>query len=511
RIAEHIRPSRDLEERLPVRVRVRHHREVAVLGLEGAPPPGEDALVPRALQGRDEGLAVQMLHHHVGDHALHHGDLDGLALARALAVEERGEHRRQHGEGARLVGDDGRHVAGLAHDGSLERGEAGGGLDHVVVRGFFPVGPGRPEALGRAVDEPRIDGMEGRVVEAEPGGRRGAEIVEHGVRGGGELEEGRPAARLLEIEHDAPLVAVAGEKEGAHPRVPRGTEPARGVALRRLDFDDVGAEVTQGLGRPWPEHDRGHVDDPHAVERSGHEAPRLDEAGPACPPETHRVAGPSPTRAAPVSSARPTVAGGRVDRSSGCDENSPGSGFPPHGGVPLPGGNMESKAESRTLLKLGAVGAATLGTRIDFAAAQEKPKRGGTLTIGRNHDADTLYPGRSTGLSAIATNLLIYDGLVLHDFQMKIRPALAERWEVSPDGLTWTFYLKKGVKFHCGAPLTAQDVKDHFDRWIDPKENFPTRAKVTALAETRVVDDSTIVCRLKNPTLVFLNNISQTE
>jgi len=172
---------------------------------------------------------------------------------------------------------------------------------------------------------------------------------------------------------------------------------------------------------------------------------------------------------------------------------------------------MDSMLERRTLLKLGAAAAATLGTRIDFAAAQEKPKRGGTLTIGRNHDADTLYPGRSTGLSAIATNLLIYDGLVLHDFQMKIRPALAERWEVSPDGLTWTFYLKKGVKFHCGAPLTAQDVKDHFDRWIDPKENFPTRAKVTALAETRVVDDSTIVCRLKNPTLVFLNNISQTE
>ena len=113
---------------------------------------------------------------------------------------------------------------------------------------------------------------------------------------------------------------------------------------------------------------------------------------------------------------------------------------------------MDSMLERRTLLKLGAVAAATLGTRIDFAAAQEKPKRGGTLTIGRNHDADTLYPGRSTGLSAIATNLLIYDGLVLHDFQMKIRPALAERWEVSPDGLTWTFYLKKGVKFHCGAP-----------------------------------------------------------
>src|SRR5512146_673100 len=109
---------------------------------------------------------------------------------------------------------------------------------------------------------------------------------------------------------------------------------------------------------------------------------------------------------------------------------------------------MNSMLNRRTLLKLGAAGAAALAVPTASATAQEKPKRGGTLTIGRNHDADTLYPGRSTGLSAIATNLLIYDGLVLHDFQMKVRPALAERWEASPDGLTWTFHLKKGVKFH---------------------------------------------------------------
>jgi peptide/nickel transport system substrate-binding protein len=143
--------------------------------------------------------------------------------------------------------------------------------------------------------------------------------------------------------------------------------------------------------------------------------------------------------------------------------------------------------------------------------ADAQLKRGGTLTIGRNHDADTLYPGRSTGLSAIATNMLLYDALVLHDFSMKIRPALAERWETSSDGLTWTFHLKKGVRFHCGDTLTANDVKDHFDRWIDAKEAFPTSAKVAALQETRVVDDSTIVFKLKGPTLVFLNNVSQTE
>jgi peptide/nickel transport system substrate-binding protein len=172
---------------------------------------------------------------------------------------------------------------------------------------------------------------------------------------------------------------------------------------------------------------------------------------------------------------------------------------------------MDHGLSRRGLLKLaaGVAGASAVGPRARLLSAQ--PKRGGTLTIGRNHDADTLYPGRSTGLSAIATNFFLYDALVLHDFSMKIRPALAERWETSGDGLTWTFHLKKGVRFHCGEPLTAWDVKDHFDRWIDAKEAFPTRAKVASLQETRAVDDHTVVCKLKEPTLVFLNNVSQTE
>jgi peptide/nickel transport system substrate-binding protein len=170
---------------------------------------------------------------------------------------------------------------------------------------------------------------------------------------------------------------------------------------------------------------------------------------------------------------------------------------------------MGQTISRRSFLTLA--GAAGLTTTARGRRADAQPRRGGTLIVARNHDADTLYPGRSTGLSAIATNMLLYDALVLHDASMKIRPALAERWETSPDGLTWTFHLKKGVRFHCGEPFTAHEVKAHFDRWIDPKEAFPTRAKVTALQETRVTDDHTVVFRLKEPTLVFLNNISQTE
>src|SRR5262249_49533582 len=56
--------------------------------------------------------------------------------------------------------------------------------------------------------------------------------------------------------------------------------------LWRLDLDDVGAQVAQGLGGPGPEHHRRDVDDPHAIERSRHERPRVDEARSACPPKT---------------------------------------------------------------------------------------------------------------------------------------------------------------------------------------------------------------------------------
>ncbi|MGD8563456.1 MAG: ABC transporter substrate-binding protein [Desulfarculaceae bacterium] len=54
-------------------------------------------------------------------------------------------------------------------------------------------------------------------------------------------------------------------------------------------------------------------------------------------------------------------------------------------------------------------------------------------------------------------NSNIYDGLVNFDSELNVIPALAEKWE-NPDNLTWIFHLRKGVKFHDGSPLTAEDV-----------------------------------------------------
>ena len=130
-----------------------------------------------------------------------------------------------------------------------------------------------------------------------------------------------------------------------------------------------------------------------------------------------------------------------------------------------------------------------------------------TLVIGYNRASNNLHPGVHAALPNIWANMLLYDSLVIHDAQGKIHPALAKRWEVSKDGLVWTFSLRDDVKFHSGRKFTAANVKAHFDEW----KTMPTATKIAALDKTEVVNDTTVRFTLKYPTLVFLNMISQTE
>ena len=129
-----------------------------------------------------------------------------------------------------------------------------------------------------------------------------------------------------------------------------------------------------------------------------------------------------------------------------------------------------------------------------------------TLTVGMERTPASLHPGATTALPDIAMNFLVYDGLVT-TVDGQIKPLLAERWEVTPDGLEYTFYLRKDVTFHSGRKFTAKDVKAHFDNW----KKLPTSTKIAALKSTEVIDDYTVKCTLNYPTLVFLTMISQTE
>ena len=68
----------------------------------------------------------------------------------------------------------------------------------------------------------------------------------------------------------------------------------------------------------------------------------------------------------------------------------------------------------------------------------------------------------------------VYEGLVTWNEKTEPTPNLAEKWDVSPDGLTYTFHLKKGVKFHNGAEMTAEDVKYSWDRACIPSVQSTT-------------------------------------
>lgn len=88
-------------------------------------------------------------------------------------------------------------------------------------------------------------------------------------------------------------------------------------------------------------------------------------------------------------------------------------------------------------------------------------------------DPSTLDPGRASDIYAYTVVNQLFDGLVQFDHHLNPIPAIAGFWEASPDGLTWTFYLRKGVTFHHGREVTADDFVYSFTRLLDPEIKSP--------------------------------------
>jgi ABC-type transport system substrate-binding protein len=106
-------------------------------------------------------------------------------------------------------------------------------------------------------------------------------------------------------------------------------------------------------------------------------------------------------------------------------------------------------------------------------AQDTRPKQGGVFRIKSLSDSfrmqlDPVQPDCYVFLSE-----QLYDGLVRLDKNLKIQPALADYWMISSDGKKYTFFLKKGVHFHHGIELTAEDVKFSFERLLDEEVGSP--------------------------------------
>ena len=93
----------------------------------------------------------------------------------------------------------------------------------------------------------------------------------------------------------------------------------------------------------------------------------------------------------------------------------------------------------------------------------------------------------------------VQEGLVKVDSHGKLVPWLAERWYTT-DSKNYTFFLRKGVRFHNGRELKAADVKFVLDRAMNPETKHPYRVQYEAIQDVIVKDDYTISVTLKHPT-----------
>lgn len=134
-----------------------------------------------------------------------------------------------------------------------------------------------------------------------------------------------------------------------------------------------------------------------------------------------------------------------------------------------------------------------------------------TLVVGVSSDVHTLDPAVSSDNYDWRQIYPAYDRLVKYkvvngEGSTEVEPMAAESWTVSPDSLTWTFKIRKGIKFDDGTPLDAKAVKFSFDRVLKigkgPADN------IGAVKAVDVVDDATVKITLKSAFGPFLQTLA---
>jgi peptide/nickel transport system substrate-binding protein len=141
-----------------------------------------------------------------------------------------------------------------------------------------------------------------------------------------------------------------------------------------------------------------------------------------------------------------------------------------------------------------------------------------TLVDSRDqYDPRSLDPALSTDVPTGRAVAYVFDGLTRFTPDAKVEPSLAERWDVTPDGLTYTFHLRRGVTFQNGAPFVARDVISSWQRALAPSTKSgageflsPIRGardyaagKASTIVGLSAPNDSTLVVALAEPIAIF--------
>jgi ABC-type transport system substrate-binding protein len=168
---------------------------------------------------------------------------------------------------------------------------------------------------------------------------------------------------------------------------------------------------------------------------------------------------------------------------------------------------------------------ATLALAVSALAAcgsPGAPHRRELIDSRDNYDPRSLDPALSTDVPTGRAVGYLFDGLTRFSPDARVEPALAERWDVTPDGITYTFHLHRGVTFTDGAPVTARTVASSWQRALDPATKsgaaqflFPIKGarefnagKATTVSGVVARDDSTLVVTLAEPLAIFIKMLA---
>ncbi len=157
-----------------------------------------------------------------------------------------------------------------------------------------------------------------------------------------------------------------------------------------------------------------------------------------------------------------------------------------------------------------ALGGATPEVSEATPEAATAPTAGGRLVYGLTLAPSGIDPhvDASSELGIPLTS--VYDTLVYQDLDGSFVPGLAERWDVSEDGRSYTFYLRRDVQFHDGTGFDAHAVKFNLDRIASPETTSrKARGMLGPYSRAEIVDDYTVKIHFEEPYAPFLDSLSQ--
>lgn len=134
------------------------------------------------------------------------------------------------------------------------------------------------------------------------------------------------------------------------------------------------------------------------------------------------------------------------------------------------------------------------------------PQYGGTLRFAVDNEPRSLFPANMTGANEGDMFRYAYEGLVQFDENGQIVPELATVWDISEDGMVYTFYLQEGVRFHDGTPFNAEAVKFVFEESIE--KTYLIAAFLLGLQNIDVIDEYTVQLEYEEPLAAVMSNLA---